>query len=209
MAHERIRVVCVDDHPIVLEGLRSVLSAAGDIDVVATGSNGRQAIELFERHRPDVSVLDLRMPVLDGVDAVRGIRHASADARIIILTTYKGDEDIYRALQAGAITYILKETLADDLVRVVRQVHAGECPVPQEVAASLVSRVTHPSLTRRERDVLCSLAKGLRNKEISAELGITEETVQVHMKNILAKLNVHDRTEAVIVALRRGIIHLE
>ncbi len=209
MAVERIRVICADDHPIVLEGLRSLLCAAGDIDVVATGSNGHQAIELFQQHRPDVTVLDLRMPAMGGVEAVEAIRRAVPDAKVIILTTYRGDEDIYRALQAGAITYILKDTLVDDLVRIVRQVHAGDRPVPEEVAAGLVSRVTQPVLTRREMEVLEFLAKGHRNKEVSFDLGITEETVQVHVKNILAKLAVHDRTEAVMVALKRGIIHLE
>jgi len=209
MSQQRIRVLCVDDHPVVLEGLRALLNAQEDIEVVATGTNGQQGISLFREHRPDVTVMDLRMPSLGGVEAISTIRSTDAGARVIVLTTYQGDEDIYRALQAGAITYVLKDTLSDDLVRIVRQVHAGVHPVSQHVATRLVSRVSQPALTRREMEVLELVARGLRNKEVSAELGITEETVQVHMKNILAKLNVHDRTGAVTVALRRGILHLD
>jgi DNA-binding NarL/FixJ family response regulator len=209
MPQERIRVLCIDDHPVVLEGLRALLGAQADIEVVATGMDGRQGIELFEKHRPDITLIDLRMPGLGGVAAVEAIRRTSADAKVVVLTTYEGEEDIYRALQAGAITYLLKDTLADDLVRIVRQVHAGGRPVPQRIAVQLVSRVGQSALTRREIEVLGWVAKGRRNKEVSAELGISEETVQVHVKNILAKLGVHDRTEAVTVALRRGIIHLD
>ena len=209
MTQARIRVLCIDDHPVVLEGLRALLGAQQDIEVVATGSNGRQGIELFQEHRPDITLIDLRMPVLGGVAAVEAIIGTSPDAKVVVLTTYDGEEDIYRALQAGAVTYLVKDTLADDLVRIVRQVHAGDRPVPQRIATRLVSRVTQRALTRRETDVLQLVARGRRNKEVSAELGISEETVQVHLKNILAKLRVHDRTEAVTVALRRGIIHLD
>jgi len=209
MTQARIRVLCIDDHPVVLEGLRALLGAQQDIEVVATGSNGRQGIELFQEHRPDITLIDLRMPVLGGVAAVEAIIGTSPDAKVVVLTTYDGEEDIYRALQAGAVTYLVKDTLADDLVRIVRQVHAGDRPVPQRIATRLVSRVTQRARTRRETDVLQLVARGRRNKEVSAELGISEETVQVHLKNILAKLRVHDRTEAVTVALRRGIIHLD
>ncbi len=209
MEQKAIKVLCADDHPVVLEGLRSLLSAQIDIEVVAVASNGTEAVEFFRLHRPDVTVLDLRMPGASGLDAITQIRRIQADARILMLTTYQGDEDIYRALQAGAVTYLLKETLAEDLVRVVRQVHSGARPVPPEVAARLASRISQPELTRREIDVLQLLAKGHRNKEVAAELGICEETAQVHVRNILAKLKVHDRTQAVTLAIQRGILHLD
>jgi len=209
MKQHQIRVLCADDHPVVLEGLRALLNAQADIEVVATASNGHEAIELFNTHHPDITILDLRMPGLGGLDAVTEIRRADANARVVILTTYQGDEDIYRALQAGAITYLLKETLSDDLVEVVRQVHAGGRPVPKEVASRLATRISQPALTRREVEVLRLVAKGYRNKEVAADLGICEETAQVHVRNILAKLNVHDRTEAVTIAIQRGILHID
>ena len=191
------------------EGLRALLSAQPDIRVVATAENGQRAIELYKEHRPDITIMDLKMPGIDGLKAVREIRCISPQARIIILTTFTGDEDIYQALQAGATTYLLKDSVVDNLVRVIRAVHNGARPIPEEIAARLAERIATPSLTRRELDVLGLIAKGYRNKEIAAELSIVEETVQVHVKNIMSKLNVHDRTEALTVAFRRGFLHLD
>jgi len=208
MGQGRINVICVDDHPVVRSGLIAILTASPEIQVVATGESGEEAVALYKEFQPDVLVIDLRLPGISGVEAVEAIRRDSPDARVVVLTTYAGDEDIYRALQAGATTYLLKDTVADELVRVVREVHGGARPIPQDIAASLASRIAQPGLTRREIEVLGWLANGSRNKEIAGELGISEETVQVHVKNILAKLNVHDRTEAVTTALRRGILHL-
>ena len=204
----RIRVLCVDDHPLVLEGIRAVLSTHPDIEVVATAENGARALAMFQQHQPDVTIMDLKMPVMSGLSAIKEIRNVSAEARIIVLTTYEGDEDVYQALQAGAATYLLKDTLAESLVHSLRVVHGGGRPIPEEVAASLADRIGQPALTRREVEVLGLIAKGCRNKEVGGHLGITEETVQVHVKNIMTKLKVHDRTEAVTVALRRGILHL-
>jgi DNA-binding NarL/FixJ family response regulator len=209
MEQARIRVVCVDDHPVVREGLTALLSAAGEMEVVASAASGEEAIELFRSHQPDVMIIDLKLPGITGAQAVGAIRREFPNARIVVLTTYQGDEDIYRALEAGAVTYLLKDMLGDDLVRVVREVHRGERPIPKEIAARLVGRIGQPSLTAREIEVLHLMAKGSRNKEIAGDLGISEDTVQVHVKNILSKLKVHDRTEAVTIALRRGILHLE
>jgi DNA-binding NarL/FixJ family response regulator len=202
-----IRVLCVDDHPIVREGVRAILSRETDLEVVASAASGEEAVQLFQAHTPDVTVMDLKMPGMGGLKALEEIRSKFPQAKIVVLTTYDGDEDVYRAVRAGAATYLLKETLADDLVRVVREVYQGGRPLPQEVAARLAARIGKPSITRREGEVLNLMARGLRNKEIAGELEISEETVQVHVKNILAKLTVHDRTEAVTVALRRGILH--
>jgi DNA-binding NarL/FixJ family response regulator len=204
----RIRVVCADDHPIVLEGIRGVLDSSPDIEVVGTAKSGQEAVAMYRQHQPDIILMDLRMPGMSGLQAIEQIRFEFPDARIIVLTTYQGDEDIYQAIQAGAATYILKDMAADKLVPLVMTVFDGGRPIPGEVASRLVERVASRSLTRREIDVLEHIAKGCRNKEIAWELQITEETVQVHVKNILSKLKVHDRTEAVTVALRRGILHI-
>lgn len=203
-----ITVLCVDDHPVVREGLRAVLGQHEQIEVVAAAGTGEEAIDLFRQHLPDVTLMDLKMPGMSGLQALELIRRDFPDARIIVLTTYEGDEDIYHALQAGAVTYLLKDSLADDLVRIVRAVSQGARPIPEEIAGRLVGRMGQPSLTVREVEVLGLISRGRRNKEIAGELGITEETAQVHVRNILAKLNVHDRTEAVTLALRRGILHL-
>jgi two-component system NarL family response regulator len=153
--------------------------------------------------------MDLKMPVMGGVEAIQAIRSQYPSAKVIVLSTYQGDEDIYRALQAGATTYVLKDTLAEDLVRVIREVFAGGRPLPTPVAQRLADRMLHPDLTARELDVLRLIAKGMRNKEIAARLGISEETTQGHVKNILSKFGLHDRTEAVAVAVRRGIVHMD
>jgi DNA-binding NarL/FixJ family response regulator len=207
MSTASITVLCVDDHPVVLDGISQKISSQSDMRVVGTASDGRQAIELFKRHRPDVTLMDLQLPTTSGLQAIRAIRGEDPKARIVVLTMYQGDEDIFRALESGATTYLLKDTLSDDLVRVVREVYAGSTTLPPNVATRLAARSTQRHLTTREVEVLERIAEGLRNKEIGAVLRISEETVQVHVKNILAKLGVNDRTAAVTVAFRRGIIH--
>jgi DNA-binding NarL/FixJ family response regulator len=209
MQQSRIRILLADDHPLLRDGVSASLGAEPDMEIVATASNGEQAIALFRQHQPDITLMDLKMPVMGGVEAIQAIRRQSPSAKIIVLSTYAGDEDIHRALQAGAATYLLKDTLAADLVRVIRAVFAGERPLPEPVAKRLADRVLQPNLTAREVEVLRLIAAGLRNKEIAAKLGISDETVQGHVKNILSKLGLHDRTEAVAVAVRRGIVHLD
>ncbi len=177
--------------------------------VVASASNGREGLEQYRQHQPDVMLIDLKMPEMGGVEAIRNVRAEFPSAKIIVLSTYQGDEDIYRALEAGAVTYLLKDTLAEKMVGVIREVAGGGRPIPPEVAERLTSRMFQPALTNREIEVLRLLARGMRNKEIAGELKISDETAQGHVKNILAKLSVHDRTEAVAVAIRRGIVHLD
>ncbi len=203
-----IRVLCVEDHRIVREGLALIINQEPDMTIVGSCATVDEAIELHRTLRPDITLMDLRLGGASGVDAIKAIRKADPNARIIVLTMYEGDEDIFRAHQAGATTYLLKDTLSADLVRVVRQVHAGERPVVPEVQARLAERATMPTLTSREIEVLQLISQGLRNKEVGAMLGITEGTVQIHVKNIFAKLGVNDRTGAVQVAVRRGLIHM-
>ena len=208
-APARITVLCVDDHRIVREGLRMIINGEPDMLVVDTAANGREAVERYRAHTPDITLMDLQLPEMGGVDAIRAIRAQDATARIIVLTMYKGDEDIHRALAAGASTYLLKDTLADDLPRIVREVHAGGRPLSPDVLARLEERAASPSLTPREVEVMRLVAAGRRDKEIALALSISSQTARVHMKNIFAKLGVSDRTEAMGVALRRGIIHLD
>lgn len=203
-----IRVLCVDDHRIVREGVALIIGQQPDMKVVGMAASGQEAVELYEKHRPDVTLMDLRLGAMSGVDAIRTIRAAHPDARIVVLTMYEGDEDIYRAHEAGAITYLLKDTLTDDLIRVVREVHAGKRPMMPQVEARLAERASQPTLTAREIEVVKLLAEGMRNKEIAAALGITEGTAQIHVKNIFAKLHVNDRTAALQVAIRRGLVHI-
>lgn len=203
-----IRLLCVDDHSIVREGIALILRQQADMSVVASAASGDEALSLFMRHRPDVTLMDLRLRGSSGTEAIAAIRRVAPDARIIVLTMYDGDEDIYRALQAGAITYLLKDTLSDDLIRVVREVHSGLRPLRPDVEARLAQRLTHPTLTKREIEVTHLMMQGLRNKEIGPSLGISEGTVQVHIKSIFSKLSVNDRTAAVKVALLRGIVHM-
>lgn len=176
--------------------------------IVGTAATGEEALDIFLRTRPDVTLMDLQLGATSGVDAIKAIRREAPDARIIVVTMYHGDEDIYRAMQAGATTYLVKDTLADDLVRVVRDVYSGLRPISEDVRESLRLRALQPTLTSREVEVLALIARGMRNREAAAELGISDETVRVHVKNVFQKLDVSDRTEAVNVALRRGIIHL-
>jgi DNA-binding NarL/FixJ family response regulator len=204
-----IRVLCVDDHRIVREGVALILAREPDIEVVASAASVDEAIAEFTRHRPDITLMDLRLGERNGIDAIKEIRRDYPDARIVVLTMYQGDEDIHRALSAGAATYLLKDALSDELIRVVREVHAGGHPMAPDVRARLDQRAAHPTLTPREIQVLQLVSQGKRNKEIAAILGLSDDTVPVHVKNIFAKLRVNERTAAVNVALRRGIIHIE
>ena len=204
-----IRVLCVDDHRIVRDGIALILAREPDIAVVASAASAEEAVVEFTRHQPDITLMDLRLGDRSGIDAIKEIRREYPDARIIVLTMYQGDEDIHRALSAGAATYLLKDTLSDDLIRVVREVHAGGRPMPPDVRARLDQRAAQPTLTPREIQVLQLVSQGKRNKEIAAILGLSDDTVPVHVKNIFAKLRVNERTAAVNVALRRGIIHIE
>jgi DNA-binding NarL/FixJ family response regulator len=205
----QLRVLCVDDHRIVREGIALILAREPDITVVAMAATAEEAVAEFKRHLPDVTLMDLRLGDRSGIDAIREIRQEYPAARIVVLTMYQGDEDIHRALTAGAATYLLKDALSDDLIRVVREVHAGGHPMGPDVRARLDQRAAQPTLTRREIEVLQLVSQGKRNKEIAAILGLSEDTVPVHVKNIFAKLRVNERTAAVNVALRRGIIHIE
>ena len=208
MAKNKIRILCVDDHRLVLTGLELMISRQPDMTVVGSATTGEEAVSLYRKHQPDITLMDLQLPVMTGLEAIRAIRHMSPDARIIVLTMYNGDEDIHRALAAGAATYLLKDMLSDELMRVLRGVHAGHRELLPDVQTRLDERATRPALTPREVQVTELIGRGLRNKEIASELHISEETVQVHVKSILTKLSVNDRTAAVNVAMRRGIIHL-
>lgn len=207
-AANTIRVLCVDDHRLMREGIARIVGVQPDMTVVAQASDGEQAVEQFLRFRPDVTLMDLEMPTMRGVQAIHAIRRHAPDARIVVLTMYHGDEDIHRAVAAGAVGYLLKDTLPDDLIRVIREVHSGQRAIPPEIAAALEQRASQPTLTLREFQVLELLATGKRNKEIAASLGISADTASAHVKSIFQKFNVHDRTAALAEALRRGIIHL-
>jgi len=208
-AARRITVLCVDDHRIVREGLRMVINSEPDMIVIDAAATGGEAVARYQQHSPDITLMDLQLPDMGGVDAIRAIRDLDATARIIVLTMYKGDEDIYRAINAGASTYLLKDTLADDLPRIIREVHAGRQTLPPDVQARLQERAASPTLTPREIDVMKLVAAGRRDKEIAVALAISNQTARVHIKNIYAKLGVGDRTEAMSVAIRRGIIHID
>lgn len=204
-----IRVLIADDHPVVREGLVALIARRTDMEVVAEAGGGREAVRLFAEHAPDVLLIDLRMPDMDGVEAIRAIRERCPDARIVVLTTFDGDEDIYRGIRAGARAYLLKGSPREDLMECIRAVHEGQTRIPPEVAAKLAGRVGGHELTAREREVLGLVARGMGNREIGVELAITEGTVKVHINNILSKLNVGSRTEAATLALRRGIVRLQ
>lgn len=204
-----IRVLIADDHPIVRTGLTALLSVEPDLVVVAEAQDGAEAIALHAVNRPDVTLMDMRMPRVDGVEAIRAIIAADPPARILAVTTYDGDADIYRALDAGACGYLLKDMLTRDVVSAVRSAALGRRVIPTAVAGRLAEFTPRVQLTSRELQVLGMVAKGLRNREIARVIGRTEETVKVHIKHVMTKLDVSDRTEAVTVALARGIIHLE
>jgi DNA-binding NarL/FixJ family response regulator len=205
----RIRVLCVDDHPLVRKGIASILNNEADMDLVAEAGSGADAVELFRRHQPDVTLMDLRMPGVDGIGAVKQIRAEFPAAKIIALTSFDGDQDIYRALEAGVRGYLLKEMVHTEVLSAIRLVHGGKRLLPPEVAERLSEYFPqHNALTPREAEVLTLVAQGLANKEIAARLGTASGTVKMHIQNILAKLNATDRTHAVTIALGRGIIHL-
>ena len=204
----KIRVLIADDHTVVREGLVAMIGKWTDMTVVAEAQNGREAVDQWKQHHPDVALLDLRMPVLDGVGAINQIREQDSAARIIVLTTYDGDEDIYQGISAGAKAYLLKDAPRDDILNCIRKVHRGETFVPPSVAAKLAERVSGVELTERELVVLRDLATGKSNKEIGRHLFISETTVKAHLKNIFAKLNVLSRTEAIATASRRGMVQL-
>ena len=203
-----IRVLSVDDHPLFREGVAALLAGQSDVALIAEASNGREAVDQFRRHRPDVTLMDLQMPEMDGVDAMSAICQEFPSARIIVLTTYVGDALVLRALKAGARAYLLKSLLRKELLETIRLVHAGQKRIVPVVAAELAEHATDDALTPREVDVLRLIAGGNANKAIASELAITEETVKGHVKNILAKLAANDRTHAVTIALKRGIIDL-
>ena len=204
-----IRVMTADDHPVVRAGLCALLANESDLELVAEARDGAEALAMYEAYKPDVVLMDLRMPQMDGVDAIERIREAHPDARIVALTSYEGDADIYRALNAGAYGYLLKDMLGTELVGAVRAAAAGKRVIPPEVAARLAEFTPRADLTQRETEVLQLAAKGMRNRDIATAIGRTPETVKVHLKHVMEKLHVHDRTEAVIQAVRRGIIHLD
>ncbi len=204
-----IRIMVVEDHNVVRQGLVALVKTVPDMTVVAEASDGRQAIELFREHDPDVTIMDLRLPVMSGVDAIKAIRQNFPAARIIVLTTFDGDEDIYRALQAGARGYLLKDMFGEELMDAIRTVHAGKTRIPPAVAQRLAERTGGPSLTARELGVLKLIVAGKSNKEIGKELEISEATVKTHINSILSKLAVNDRTQAATTALQRGIVHFD
>jgi DNA-binding NarL/FixJ family response regulator len=203
-----IRVLTVDDHALLRDGIAALIGNQSDMELVGESANGREAIEAFRQHRPDVTLMDLQMPEMGGIDALSAIRAEFPEARIIVLTTYAGDVQVFRALKAGARAFLLKGLLRKELLETIRAVHAGQKRLPPEIAAEIAEHATDSSLTPREIDVLRLIAGGNANKEIAAQLKLTEETVKGHVKNILAKLEANDRTHAVTIGLKRGIIEI-
>jgi two-component system NarL family response regulator len=206
---EAIRVLVVEDHHVVREGLVALLNVVEGLEVVSQAADGVEAIVQFRKHQPDITLMDLRLPRMGGVDVIQRIRMESPQARFIVLTTYEGDEDIYRALKAGAKAYLLKGMTTEDLTATIRAVHAGKSHIPTAIAEKLAERVGTEELTQREFDVLEQIVSGKSNKEIGTELEISEATVKTHINSLLGKLGVTDRTQAVTAAIRRGIVPLE
>jgi DNA-binding NarL/FixJ family response regulator len=204
----RIRVFSVDDHPLLQEGLAAVINNQPDMVLVAQASNAQEAIEQFRKHRPDVTLMDLRLPDKSGIEAMIAVRTEFPEARVIMLTTFEGDVEIQRALEAGARGYMLKSMPPKELVEGIRQVHAGKKRIPPKLAAQLAEHLSDEDLTTREVEVLSQIAGGNRNRDIAEKLFITEETVKVHIKHIMEKLGASDRTQAVAIGVRRGIIEL-
>ena len=203
-----IRIVTVDDHPMLREGIAAVLASEADMVLVGEASNGREGIEQFRAHRPDVTLMDLQMPVMNGTDAIIAIRKEFPDARIIVLTTYSGDVQAVRAFEAGAVGYLLKNLVRKELVETIRSVHSGKKRIPPEIAVGIAEHHADDALTEREIEVLKHVAAGNANKMVAYNLDLSEETIKAHMKNILSKLGAKDRTHAVTIALKRGIIEI-
>jgi two-component system NarL family response regulator len=204
----KIRVFFVDDHPVLREGLAAIVNSQLDMAVAGEAGDGEEAVELHRSLKPDVTLMDLRLPRMDGVAAITAIRREFPEARIIVLSSYAGDEDIYRSLRAGARAYLLKDMLRKELIQAIRAVHRGERYVPQVVAAKLTERSAHGNLTPRETEILTLIVDGRSNKEIAALIGASEGTVRIHVSNILQKLGVEDRTQAAVHAIQRGIVRL-
>ncbi len=203
-----IRVMCVDDHPLVRKGIASILSNETDMQMIAEAANGTEAVDLYRKHQPDVTLMDLRMPGLDGIEATKAIRRLAPDARIIALTSYHGDQDIYRAIQVGVCGYLLKEMVHTEIVRAIRRVHAGKRLMPTQLLEAQHQSHPHAALTPREVAVLRFAAEGLANKEIAGRIGSANGTVKMHIQHILSKLGAASRTHAVTIAVQRGIIRL-
>jgi DNA-binding NarL/FixJ family response regulator len=202
------KILCVDDHPVVLDGLSAIIAMQPEMQLAATASSGETALNAFREHKPDVTIVDLRLPDMSGFELIKAVRKLDSKARIIVLSSYDGDADIQRALDAGAQGYVAKGLVRDELLTAIRTVSAGGKHIPATIAQRLVGHMQDDSMSEREVQVLSLVAIGKRNKEIAADLSIAEDTVKMHVRNIFSKLNVTDRTEAVTVALRRGIIHL-
>ena len=209
MAAASVDILIVDDHRIVREGLSLIIEREHDMKVVGTAATGEEALDALRHLQPSLILMDLNLPGMSGVETIRAVRQRNATVPIVVLTMYEGDQDIRRALDAGATTYLLKHSLSDDLVRVIRNVHAGEHPLPADVQARLDDTAARPTLSKREVEVMELVLDGCRNKEIADSLSISQETVRVHLRTIFTKLDVHDRTAAVKVALRRGIVHIK
>jgi DNA-binding NarL/FixJ family response regulator len=205
---EKIRILVADDHLVARVGVTTIVNLQPDMTVIAEAANGQQAVELFRKYLPDVTLLDLRMPGMTGVEAALAIREEFPNARMVALTTYGGDEDIRRALSAGVQAYLTKDVLHDELIKAIHAVHAGQTYLPAAVAAALAAQMPRPDLSAREVQVLELIVRGLANKQIAYSLSIAEHTVKNHVKNILSKLGVQDRTQAATAAIQRGIIHL-
>lgn len=208
MSGEKIKVMIVDDHPLMRVGVASIVNARSDMAVVAQTGSGEESVSLFAQHRPDVTLMDLRLPGMSGVDAIRAIRCRFPNARFVVLTTYEGDEDIHRALEAGAKGYVIKGMPYQTLIDALLRVHSSGRFLPPPVARALASRLPDCELSSREQEVLRHIVEGMSNKEIAGLLGITEATVKCHVSTILMRLNVSDRTQAVVTALQRGLVHL-
>ena len=204
----KIRVFCVDDHPVVLDGVAAIISLQPDMTLAGTAATGGEALERFVEARADVALVDLRLPDMTGFDLIKKIKAKSPNARIIVLSSHEGDVDIQRAMEAGAQGYVVKGMVRGELLEIIRSVHAGKRRLPAAVAQKLAEHMAEEAISPRELEVLSLMAAGKRNKEIAGELSIAEDTVKMHVRNILSKLQVSDRTEAVTIALRRGIIHL-
>ncbi|WP_263417744.1 response regulator [Terriglobus albidus] len=201
-----IKVLTVDDHPLLREGIAAVIEGEQDIELVAEAANGQEAIELFRLHRPDVTLMDLQMPGMNGIETIVAIRSEFPDARFVVLTTYQGDVQAFRALKAGASGYLLKSMLRKDLLETIRAVNSGKRRIPPEIAAELAEHMTQDALSDREIEVLQRVANGNSNKIIGAQLSVSEATIKGHMKSILSKLGANDRTHAVTIAIKRGFI---